>query len=278
MNLRSLPLAVAALLTLANAPPVPEIVVSGARTPEREVAETYVAQVAGQIGGQIARFHDPVCPAVVGLPPRHARFVEGRIRAAAAAAGAPVARSHDCRANLLVMLAADGKALVEDIVRRRSGWIDGLDPQEVRRLRKAPGPVWNWAVTSLRNEDGQGLGVHGSDTEGARLRVHTASYLSTTSRQHIDGSLLVIAKSAAEGMTLDQIADFAAMRGLAGVKQGAIPGQTILNLFSDPPDMRARAMSATDSAYLAALYSGEGTLSAVKERGRLAERMARPGN
>ena len=62
----------------------PGIVVRGQKgVPPRE-ARKFVRQVVTSTEGQLARFVDPVCPFVLGLPRQYASIVEDRIRADAA--------------------------------------------------------------------------------------------------------------------------------------------------------------------------------------------------
>ena len=254
---------------LAEAPG-DEIVVSGQRALEPEVARAYVASVTRATAAQIARYHEPVCPVVMGLPAPQARIVERRIRSLAAEVGASAEKDGNCNGNLVVMLASDGSKLFDSIRRDKQRWLDGLQPADIRRIANLPPPVRSWHVTSLRNEDGRGTGSYGEDSEGAAIEVRSASYLRRPTRQHIDGSLLIIDHSAAEGLTLYQIAAYAVMRGLARTETPADARvDTILNLFT-PGAPRPVGLSEADRIYLKALYNSDGSLPAIQEEHRIA--------
>ena len=68
-----------------------------------------------------------------------------------------------------------------------------------------------------------------------------------------------IDEAATVGKTLNQIADYAAMRAIAGVRPGAAGGQgnSILSLF-EPAATPSRSLSSLDLAYLRALQRTRG--------------------
>jgi len=251
------------------ASPAPDDIVVRARNEtERKAIQTYVANISVRSESQLPRFHDPVCPVVIGFDQPYAAIVEKRIRAVAADAGVPVAKKAKCQANLMVIMAEDGAALVQDIRANRSDWLGELDPTEINALI-APAPARAWSVTSLRNEDG-------GRQSGLFLTVKAASILKQPTRQDMEVSFVIIDKAPSMGMTLRQVADYAAMRGLARTKAptpgGAI--DTILTAF-DPAAAPVRALTATDAAYLRALYSSRGMTDAVTERNAITRRIAK---
>ena len=278
MHYRHLLAAAAALAASASAMAQSnsDIVVTGDQAPKPEAAKGFVNSVTRLSGGQIARFHDPVCPIVIGFPQQSAaRIIERRIRLSAAAIGAAVARDERCEANLIVIIAESGHDIFEDIARRRPGWIDGLQPHEIKTLRDASGPVRSWAVTSIRNEDGRGVGIHGTDLQGATLQVRGSSYIKAATSQYIDGAVMVIDRSALDGKTLRQFADYAVMRGLARTRDAQSDSvATILSLFA-PGASPAASLTPADQAYLRALYAGDGRNGGIQERGRIAAEVAK---
>jgi len=285
MKVRALLVALAAVIpgaALAQAAvPQADIVVRDRREQDRKRVETYVAAILVRSESQLARFHQPICPVVIGLPRPYSTIVEKRILAVAVAAGAPIAKKARCSPNFVVVIAASGSDLVKDIRVNRPGWLDGLSPSEVDALI-APGPARAWSVTSLRNEDGQGLRRSsesaGSDPLAGKtvLRVMSASILKQPTRQDVEASFVVIDKAPTLGLTLRQIADYAAMRGLAHTRPPAPGGaiDTILSLLdgvSTPP----RELTGTDAAYLRALYAADGRDAAVTERNAITRRIAK---
>jgi hypothetical protein len=267
----------------AQTSPTPDIVVTGNKEADRRAAEVYVSSIAVRSESQLARFHQPVCPLVIGMPKPYSTMVEKRIAADAAAAGIDVAKNVRCDANLIIVIADDGAALVKDIRVHYPGWLAGLSPRDIDTLT-VPGPARAWSVTSLRNEDGQGLGNQSDTPTGDGLagkpvlRVMTASILREPTRQDMEASFVVIDKAATMGRTLRQIADYAAMRGLARTRPPAAGGKglaTILTIFDSSVPSHPSELTNADAAYLRALYRGNGTAAAVTEKNGIARRIAK---
>ncbi|MES2095759.1 MAG: hypothetical protein V4459_03295 [Pseudomonadota bacterium] len=267
-----------------TAPDQTDIIVTGRPEADRKAAEKFVWAISVRSDNQLARFHQPVCPVVIGMPKPYSTTIEDRIRATAVAAGVAVAKKARCSPNLIVVIAESGSALVADIRKNRPGWLEGVASADIDALI-APGPTRAWSVTSLRNEDGRGLGVPppGSGATGdplgdkPMLRVMTASIIKQPTRQDMEASFVVIDQAATLGLTLRQIADYAAMRGLARTRP---PGEksdigTILAVFDPSAANRPREMTSADTAYLAALYKSPGTEAAVNERARIARRISK---
>lgn len=257
-----------------------EIVIRDRSLPDRKAAQTYVANISVRSDRQLARFHQPVCPSVIGLSRDYAAIIESRIREDAVAVKAPVAKSAKCAANLIVIVAGDGAALVRDMRVNRPGWLTGLSSADVDALT-APGPARAWGITSLRNEDGEGVGAPrgatARDPLGAApaFRVRSASIVRQPNREDVEGSFVVFDQGATVGLSLRQIADYAAMRGLALTRSPAPGGatETILSLL-DGVTTHPRGLTATDTAYLRALYARDGFDGAVSERNAIARRIA----
>ena len=260
-----------------------DIVVTGNKDSDRKAAETYVSSIAVRSESQLARFHQPVCPLVIGIPRPYSTIIEKRIAEDAAAVGVDVAKKVRCDANLIVVIAEDGAALVKDIRAHYPGWLAGLSPADIDAL-SVPGPARAWSVTSLRNEDGQRMRNSpesaGNDPLAGKpvLRVMTASILREPTRQDMEASFVVIDKAPTIGLTLRQIADYVAMRGLARTRPpggGGAGLSTILTVLDPAATTRTRELTAADTAYLRALYRGNGTAAAVNEKGAIARRIAK---
>ena len=278
--LLALLLASPAVATAQTAPPQEDIVIRATREADCKAAQTYVANISVRSDGQLARFHQPVCPNVIGLNPRYAAIVEKRIVADAVAAGAPVAKKPRCSPNLFVMIASNGSDLVKDMRVNRPGWLAGLSTADIDALI-APSPARAWSITSLRNEDGEALegpGALGGAAFGdvPVLRVRSASIVNQPNRPDVEASFVVIDQASTIGLTLRQIADNAAMRGLARTRPPK-PGGAIYTILTapDPDAARPRELTTSDAAYLRALYASEGTSTAVTERNAIARRIAK---
>ena len=107
------------------------------------------------------------------------------------------------------------------------------------------------------------------------MRVMGASVLTMPTRQHIDGSVIIIDLSAADGRSLTELGDYAAMRGLSMTRPPSRSNvSTILSLFEKGANA-PRELTRFDVGYLRALYASDGTTQAVLERGRIAANLAK---
>jgi hypothetical protein len=281
----------AAAAAAAQPMPLPErqaIVVTAPPPPGERDAREFVQDIMERSYDQVARYHAPVCAAVVGLEPNAARVVRDRILETARGVGGEVDPNPRCAANLLLVVADNGRAFVNDLRRNMPAWLTGLEVAEVARIANQPTPARAWSVVTIRNEDGQTAeatahapkfrmmrgapwSVGGRFAEDApTIRVRSASLFRPATRADIEGSVIVVERSAALGITLAQLADYAAMRGLARTsppQKSAV--RTILNLF-EPGAQREPELTRSDILYLQTLYRSAGIESAVQERGRLA--------
>lgn len=291
MNLRTLAIALMACGAVAAAqsassaqstPSARDIVINGRKQSDIKAAEKYVSAIAVRTDAQLARFHQPLCAVVIGIARPYSGIIQKRINVDALAAGVEVSKNARCEPNLFVVISEDGAALIKDIRIHRPGWLGGLTSQDVDALL-APAPARAWSVTSLRNEDGAGLGrdpgSRGSDNLVGlpTLRVMSASIVRLPTRQDVEASFVVIDTAAMIGLTLRQVADYAAMRGLARTQPPA-PGSsgltTILSVLDHDGD-RAPQLTDADSAYLRALYRSAGTDTALREKSEIARRIAK---
>lgn len=292
-------LATAAQLAPATIVPPPSksepiIIVEGQRPPTEREALHAITRMTKINESQIARFHDPVCPLVVGMARPAAAMVEDRIRATVRMVGGRV-QEPLCEGNLLVFIARDGGKFFNEIRRERPMWLDGLSSPEKARLA-ANGPVRAWSVTSVRNEDGLRASLKAAGPAAQRIRastnrvtstnslldrvpqmrVYANSFLRNQSRYELDGSVVIIDADAAEGLTLRQLGEYAALRGLIQIREPDDVGQmnSILSIFDRPKGTGPRQLTPFDRHYLAGLYDhlrSRGLDSSVHERQRLAE-------
>lgn len=245
------------------------IVVTGQRQVERESARRFASAVAAPVEGQLARFHHPICPAVAGLKPEAAVAIVERMREVAAAANVPVSPL-DCRPNVVVLIAEDGREALERL--RKEGALRGLSDIQRRRVLRSEGPVRVFSDVELRNDDGTGMGttavramgVGGTGLKmqapiGTMLRVRTASMIGLPTQQATLRTIVIFDAPALMGKSLLQIADHAAMRAIGGARPDSsdrLGNDTILSLFA--PDVTPpTSLTALDLAYLKGVYSAQ---------------------
>ncbi len=241
------------------------IIVQGKKLPPK-VVHRYVRQVTSTIDGQLSRFQDPICPAVAGFPEDYARIVVERIRRVARDVGAPVA-GEKCRANLVVIAAADADALVRDFRRKRPAIFNGVNNSDLLRAYR-PGPVHMWNSVLLLNEDNQ-------RQTGMILTVKSASIINLPTKQVMLGSTIVIDDDALDGKTLTQIADYAAMRALSNARppREGLEADTIMTLF-DPSVSPPLSFTEVDRSYLKGLYKGDPMARGTTAMGRISRQIS----
>lgn len=262
-------------------PPKDDIIVTGRKAAEPATVRQYVNSITQRSDQQVARFHDEVCPVVLGLADDSAQVIEDRVRETALGIGASVAKSRRCNANLVLIIAEDGRQLVKDLRAKRPDWLAGLSPGQVRRLIDEPTAARAWTVASLRNEDGMGMGQTGANNASAlesvpMMRVMSASIISLPTRADIDGSVIIVDRKAVVGLSLAQLADYAAMRGLARTRPPSTSRVgTILGLFANGEGNAPLELTGADIAYLQSLYRSSGRANAVAERNRIARELTK---
>ena len=257
----------ALILQAGAAPQRPgDIVVTARAKPPAEVIAKRVRAITRRSSDQVARFADPVCAGALGLPEPYAGMVRARITAVAKAAGVPTA-GPGCRSNVTLLIVSDGKLLLTELERQKPAIFAAMPPREVERALAEPGPARVITLTELRSRDGNRLSAdysRGNSTGLAggapTLLVDSASIINLTTRQDITGSLVLIDTAATLGKTLNQLADYTAMRALAKTNASAdADDDTILSLFTDSAHA-PRALTTFDAAFLKALYHGPATL------------------
>ena len=266
----------AAALQPADSKPPAEIVVTGPQRPARKDAQDFVRDVTQRTSYQVPRYHDPVCPAIVGLEADAARVVRERILETAKGVGAEVDPNPRCAANLVLVVDESGRDFVKMLQHKRPDWLEGLGRVDVGNIINEPSPARAWSVTSIRNEDGL-YPVTPDYGDTYTIGTKTASILKMPTRAQIEGSVIVIDRSAALGITLAQLADYAAMRGLARTIPPKNKGvRSILNLF-EPGSSRETELTRSDIIYLQTLYKSKGTEDVIQQRGRLSTALERDG-
>ena len=255
-------------------PPAPqpgdEIVIEGTRQGKKPVRDFVDALTDVGYMGQIGRYHSPVCPVAMGLAPvQNARIAE-RMRRVAAAAGIRVAAKR-CVPNAFVIVAPDKAAAITELHRRYPAYFSGMTSRQVQALAARPGPAVAWQIAGRLSADGQLL----KKAAGADYYIVEAtdvpSRIRAASMPAFVASVVVIDRRAAGGLTVTQLADYAAMRTLAAtdpervVRAGA---PTILRLLGQPDDQPLPVtLTHWDLGFLKSVYATSNAYYARYQRG-----------
>ncbi len=188
----------------------------------------------------VAKFVFPVCVTVLGLSPEDAAVVAERIRENAEALGVGADRKPDCTPTIRVAFMAPAAG-------PSSGWLSMESPQlahlasyQRERVLAEGGPVRAWNRVVVRDFNGDPLKLAGARAIGGMdlgpLQIEPYSATDPIVTTEITAAAVLIARDAADGLTLGQLADYATMRTLlgTGAPEGDTPAPTILTLFGDP--------------------------------------------
>jgi hypothetical protein len=270
----------------------PTIVVTGKLPLTEAKTLEVVRRVARPVGGQLARFKEPVCPRVTGFQSQYEALVAKRIRTVAEAAGAG-AGEEGCVTNLYVVVVDDGRGFVAELRRRRPDVFAGLSKREFAALANDEGAARSWTATALTNSVGAtvarpsptagggavryeyGGSMHFGDVNV--LRIYESSNIDPSVEQAIVSAWVVLETGATFGKSLAQLADYAALCGLAMVRPGELDGSedTILALFEPGSDSAPAELTDFDRAYLKSLYRVQGRGWARQQVQQMADSIAR---
>lgn len=267
-----------------SAAPVAEpnaIVVTGKKlTPE--AVSNFIESVTADSAGQIAMFKEPIWPASFGLPESLNRVVQRRLSEDAVLVGLGTARE-GCEPNVIVIVADSPGTLIAALVGKPPDMFARLELSQIQEILKTKEPARTWQAIEPRGADGRPLerlmfvnglpaGPHAWANYGA-----LASRLRAGIRPRLVSSFVVIDADAAEGLTLTQIADYAAMRTLARTRvKSVLDRPTILAIIDGGrQDRTVGALTAWDLAYLRALCRTSNGVSAQMQHIAMASAMKR---
>lgn len=265
-----------------------EIIVSGIRL-RVSALRSQIATILKRAEGQLARYQDPVCVSVSGLPQDRSGVVKDQIEALARTASLRVAEA-SCLPNLTVIVSPDAPQFLAQLKVRRPELFAQMTALQRRQLLKQDGPSWSWQSVEPKRADGGpvefiselsgGSGPPQRLAKGAyQVPGASLSRLSLPVRHDITGAFVVIDQSAVVGLTLQQVADYAGMVALTGTDAGSLDGllaPSIMGLFScDRRTGCEPAATDFDRALLKARYSGTASLSDSRDINRIASSIVR---
>jgi len=272
-------LAAASAVVPPPAASTPDIVVKGQRPVQRAQTRKAVGTIAkpaaqGGFGWQYARWDEPVCMMVAGLPAAGGRFVADRIGQIARRAGAEV-EEPGCRPNIYVIIAPDPAAFVSGATKKRAGLLQGLGGAEIARLGKSNDPV-RWAsVTTVTSSQGDPMikansGAGGASFGNARMNTLAqwrASTIYASTSTHLARMVVLVDGRRAQGLSYRALADYIGLVSLAQLQPGADATMvdSILSLFRGKKDAPT-GLTRFDTAFLHALYTVDPAMPGETQR------------
>jgi len=226
--------------------------------------------------GQISRFDFSVCPAAVGLSKQQNAEVAERMREVAEAAGIRVDRQ-GCKANVLVVVSDNAQKFVDWLKDNEPEYFVGVPPKE-KRLLKHVDHAAAWHIEGRTDQDGVSVSRDRDSGMFISSRTDIPSRISTNDHPSFEAAIVVIDSRALGGLTVVQLADYAAMRAFAKTdpsRMGKADAPTILTLL-DTPIGGAMPITLTDwdLAYLKALYGSTTNRLAGQQSGEMQRKMA----
>jgi hypothetical protein len=209
-----------------------------------------------------------VCPLVAGLSRGEGEAVLLRISDIARSAGIEVGKEQ-CKVNLFVVFTSDPVLFMSVWRKRDTNLFGGASRITINRFLDSGDPVRAWYNASHIAADGRPRRASGAYFLSRDPTLQESgcgglpnSRLVTTCVWALDSVIVMVDTGKASSRRLGQVADYAALIGLAQLRANgdlaAIP--TILNLFDDvASDHRAIELTEWDRTLLGGLYATEQT-------------------
>ena len=256
--------------------------------PETQFVRGHLAENRNQ---QYARFRDPICVRVIGLPPEFDAFIAKRVVEMAGQVKAPVDPSPTCKPNVNVIFSPKPQAQLDDIAKRRDILFGYHFVAETKKLTTFSRPVQAYYLTRARDTVGNDIlelvetppcASSGNgppcDIKAPDLMGKAGSRLGNDMSTELVHALILADANKVADEKIGAIADYIAVLALArwdGLEKcNSLP--TILNLMADgcAADEVADAATPTDLGLLTGLYSVDPRESGTQQRASIADKMA----
>jgi hypothetical protein len=233
----------------------------------------------------LARWQEPVCPLVTGLPREMAEYVLLRLSEVARAAAVPLAGENCHHPQLFIIVTKNPEAYLREQEKRHGAEVfGGAAPMLINQFIATPRPVRTWydtveqtpeglpmmkmsfpgiSETTLAPGPGGGsvvVPVEPNDPVAMLANPWSqASHLVLNVVWAIKKVYVVVDPTRFKGVLLGQLADYIAMAGLAQIKlDPQVTGDpTILTLFDGDPKAASAGLTDWDQAFLKSFYESE---------------------
>ncbi|MEJ0005484.1 MAG: hypothetical protein WDM77_03630 [Steroidobacteraceae bacterium] len=246
--------------------PLQEVTVTAQREKLADRLTAFVGKITGPVfDGGLPLWGMPVCPLVSGLPQEQGEFVLARVSEIARAGRVPLAAER-CQPNLYILVNTHPQELLKTMAKRNFQFTFGIsvEPMDgtpivpshiiIDEFITKPGPV----RVLYRDAPTAAYGVHPS-VKAAKVGpiTYSGDTWAGKSGWYLFRTFVIIDASQLKGVTLGQLADYAALVGLAEIKpvDSLADAPTILQLFNGTPEASPAGMTEWDQAFLRSLYT-----------------------
>jgi hypothetical protein len=253
------------VVVTAPRPPTPEEL-AGNAVPSFVTSHTTPSTVIGQL----TRWRSGICPVTRGLDPAMNAFVSARIRAVAAAVGAPVDEAANCKYNITVLISDEPQKVLEAILKEDSRLLGFHYPHQDKSFATFRHPIQGWYLTSTRNwrgaetlDEANSLGEYGTVPTNPLHAGKVApgmpgSRLSNYRSSQVVEAVIIVDSNKVSGMTIGAVSDYLAVLALTQARASEACSQlpSIMDLLAPgcAGDKKPDQVTAGDLAFLRALY------------------------
>jgi hypothetical protein len=283
------------VLAQAERAPSESVTVTAGKYPQSVIkgfVDTHMAPT--RMANKLARWQDPVCPQVVGLPPKFAGFIRQHILDVAARVGAPANSRERCRPNLHVVFTTTPQDFMDTVRRKYPDVLGYYDSSaQADRMSQMTKLIQAWYATATVDLRGnffpdtrrtggleicmpnptptQGLPCIPMNLPNARPMTVTGSRLLGDGVSSAFTHVLVVANpDKLVTYEMGALGDYIAMLALSQQPKpdGCQPMPSILNLL-EAQCPQASGMTEADLAYLTALNRMGASDSLQQQRDQL---------
>jgi hypothetical protein len=250
-------------------------------SPERQFVRSHLPTSRNE---QYARFRDPVCVKVQGLPVEFDAFVAKRVVELAKTVKAPVDPSPTCTPNVNVIFSTQPQRQLSDIAKRRDILFGFYWRTNLAKISTFTRPIQSWYLTRTIDTHGKDVlelvDPRPFDPDSGKMPALTGragSRLGNDMSSELVHSLIIADANKVSGEKIGAVADYIAVLALSrwqGLERcNSIP--TILNLMADGCDGTAPPEAATDDdiGLLTGLYAVAPREAGPLQRASIAGRM-----
>jgi hypothetical protein len=247
----------------STAPGLNTITVEGKREVLEKQVNTFVSSVMVHSDIEsLARWRNPICPTVAGLPKEQGDFLVARLAEVAAKAGAPEVAPANCVANFYVIATSDPVSVLKQWRARDPKMFGNRGEITINSFINTARPVRVWYNGIPVAAEGPGLQDRkiGGALSNNYLQSNARAQLSRVKWDDVvalSSVIVVIDPKKFTNINAGQLEDYVSMVGLAEVHLEADVGgvPTVLNLFSHSGDAAPLGLSNWDQAFLQSLYN-----------------------